>query len=382
MAAIPAFGRAAPFDLPADRTWLNASYMTPDAVPVRAAAEQALDRTAAPWTVHAEDFFSSGEVLRQRFAAIVNADAEGVALVPAVSYGMSTLAANLSLDAGQQIVVIEDQYPSNVYPWRRLAERTAASIVTVARPTDLDWASAVLDAIDDSTGLVAVPNVHWSDGSLLDLVAIGAAARSVGARLVVDGSQSFGVLPFDVAEVQPDAICAVGYKWLLGPYALGYLWVAPELRDGDPLEQGWMTRVGSHDFAHLAEYRDGWQPGARRYDVGEASHFLLAPMAIAALDLVLAYSPSAIADHLRGLTSRIEDGARDLGLAPVPAKRRGDHLIGLRFPDNPPATLVDTLAAARVHVSVRGSAVRVSPHVYNTLEDAERLLDVLASTIG
>ena len=151
---------------------------------------------------------------------------EGVAIIPSASYGVATAAANIPVAPGQTIVLLEDQFPSNVYPWRELAVRTGATIITVARPADFDWTAALLAQIDERTAVVAVPNCHWTDGSLIDLPRVGERAHAVGAALVVDGAQSVGAHPLSVADVQPDFLVVVTYKWLLGPYSLGFLYVA------------------------------------------------------------------------------------------------------------------------------------------------------------
>jgi len=305
-----------------------------------------------------------------------------VAIVPSVSYGVAVAAANVAAGPGRGIVVLAEQFPSNVLPWRELARRREAPLVTVARPADGDWTTALLARIDAGTGVVAVPHAHWTDGGLVDLVRVGERARAVGAALVVDATQSLGAVPLDVAAVRPDFLVAACYKWLLGPYAVGFLHVAPERRAGEPIEHNWIARAGSEDFTGLVEYRDDFQPGARRFDVGERSNFSLLPPAIAGLRQLLAWGVPSIELTIRALTDRIERGARQLGLEATPGALRGGHMLGVRFPDGAPKDLAARLAAANVHVSVRGDALRVSPHVYNTAAEADRLLAVLAGGSG
>ena len=186
----------------------------------------------------------------------------------------------------------------------------------------------VLDAIDDRTAVVAVPNCHWTDGSLLDLVEVGKVARDVGSALVVDATQSLGAMPFSVTTIQPDFVVAAGYKWLLGPFGLGYMWVAPERRDGAPIEENWITRLGADDFAGLVDYRDEYAPGARRFDVGERSSFQLVPMATAALEEILAWGVDEVAQRLGSITATIEQMATERGLSTIDS--RASHLIGMR----------------------------------------------------
>ncbi|MFP2907758.1 aminotransferase class V-fold PLP-dependent enzyme [Pyxidicoccus sp. 3LFB2] len=366
------------FELPDSVTYLNCAYMSPQLRSVRAAGEAALAMKAQPWRLKPEDFFTHSERLRGLFARLVGADADGVALVPSVSYGMAVAAANLRVREGERLVVLAEEFPSNLYPWRELARRSRAQLATVARPRDGDWTRAVLDAVDAHCALVAVPHCHWTDGSWLDLERVGERARQVGATLVVDGTQSVGALPLDVARVRPDFLVVAGYKWLMGPYSQGYLYVAPEHREGVPLEQSWILREGSEDFSRLVDYRDAYQPGARRFDVGERSNFQLVPMASAALEQLLTWGVEDIQRTLSSLTAQIARGATALHLEVAPEAHRAGHLIGLRRPGGYAPTVAQRLAAQDIHVSVRGDNLRVAPHLYNTPEDVDRLLAALA----
>lgn len=369
------------FEIPNEVTYLNCAYMSPLPRASREAGQAAVARKSHPWTISAQDFFNEAETARSLFADVIGGDMDGIAIIPSASYGVSIAAANIPLRRGQTIVLLEDQFPSNVYPWRDLAAQTGATIVTVPRPPDFDWTTALLEYIDERTGVVAIPHCHWTDGSLIDLSRVGARVRAVGAALVVDGAQSVGAYPFSVADVQPDFLVAVTYKWLLGPYSLGFLYAAPHRRRGKPLEPNWITRENSEDFAGLVEYRDTFQPGARRYDMGERANFALMPIAIASLRQILAWRVEEIAAALRDLTKYIEDEARRIGLDPVPSERRVGHLIGLRSNAALPSDMGKTLAAAGVYVSQRGNAIRVSPHLYNTREECDRLFEVLARVL-
>ncbi len=366
------------FDIPDEIAYLNCSYMSPLPRASREAGQSGVARKSEPWKISAQDFFSESETARGLFAELIGGDRDGVAIIPSASYGIGLAAANLPLASGQTIVLLEDQFPSNVYPWRDLAARAGATIVTVLRPPDFDWTAALLAQIDERTGIVAVPHCHWTDGSLIDLARIGERARSVGAALVVDGAQSVGAHPFSVAEIQPDFLVAVTYKWLLGPYSLGFVYVAPRWREGVPLESNWITREQSEDFNGLVNYRDTFQPGTRRYDMGERSNFALMPIAIASLRQLLEWRVEEIAATLRELTAHIEEGARRVGLDPVPGERRVGHLIGLRSSAPLQPDLSKQLAAEGIYVSFRGNAIRVSPHLYNTHEEVDRLFQALA----
>lgn len=364
------------FDLPDDRVYLNCAYMAPQLRSVTAAGVAAVRLKAHPWQVGVADFFEQSERLRGLFARLVGGDADGVALIPAVSYGVGVAAANLPVTAGQRIVLLDEQFPSNVYPWREVARAAGARVEHVARGAD-GWTASLLEALDTDVAVVAVPNCHWTDGSVVDLEALGSACRGVGAALVVDATQSVGAHPLDVGRIQPDFVVAAGYKWLLGPYALGYLWCAPRWRAGRPVEHNWLNREASEDFAGLVRYRDGFQTGARRYDVGERSNFALVPMAVTALEQVLAWGVPGIVAHCAALTARIEALAKERGWSASPASARVAHLTGVRVPSGLPAGLVGALAERRIHVSVRGDSIRVAPYLYNDAADVDALFGAL-----
>ncbi len=369
------------FEIPEGICYLNCAYMSPQLRSAREIGELAVSRKSRPWEITPGDFFEDAEKTRALFARLTGAEADGVALIPSVSYGMAVAAANVEVKPGENILILEDQFPSNVYPWRELAAREDARLVTVPRPAGHDWTTAVLGHLDEDTAVVAVPNCHWTDGSLLDLARVGEGARQAGAALVVDAIQSLGAHPFDVGEVRPDFLVASAYKWLLGPYGVGFMYVGEEHREGAPIEHNWINRRGSEDFSRLVGYQDAFQPGARRYDVGERSNFVLLPMANEALRQILDWGVENVSETIGGLIDLIETEAKERGIEAIPAKRRARHMIGLKPGSAVPEDLAVRLAEKGVFVSVRGESVRVSPHLYNTAEDVDHLFATLAKTL-
>jgi selenocysteine lyase/cysteine desulfurase len=365
------------FEIPEDIVYLNCAYMSPQLRPAREAGEKAVSRKSRPWEITPDLFFEDAEEIRALFARLVGGDTEGVAIVPSVSYGISVAAANVPVREGEKLIILEDQFPSNVYAWRELADRSGARLVTLPRPEDLDWGRALIEEIDADTAVVAIPNCHWTDGSLVDLASVGESAHEAGAALVVDAIQSLGAYPFDVSEVRPDFLIATSYKWLLGPYGVGFMYVGEEYREGKPIEHNWINRRGSQDFSGLVDYQDAFQPGARRYDVGERSNFALLPMAAEALRQLLDWGVENVSETIGTLTDLIEEKAGELGIVTIPKERRARHMIGLMLGPDAPDDLARRLTTHNVFVSVRGESVRVSPHLYNTEEDVDRLFEVL-----
>lgn len=369
------------FDIPEDIAYFNCAYLGPLSNAVVAAGRQAAARKAHPWEIGSDDFFTETEIARGLFARIIHANDEDVAIIPAASYGISVAARNLPLKEDDGVVLLAEQFPSNVYAWRESAADAGARVVTVERPEHGDLTRAVLDAMDERTAIVALPNCHWADGALLDLVRIGDTCRSLGASLVLDVTQSAGVMPLDVRAIRPDFLVAACYKWLLGPYNTGFLYVAPHRQDGKPLEYNWRARIGSDDFAGLVNYQDRFLPGALRFDVGECANFHTMPAVIAALQQILDWDAAAIAETLAARNASIAARAAALGLECLGAQQRAGHFLGLRFPRGVPDGLLEELRRAHVFVSVRGDSLRITPHLYNDDADEERLLHALERAI-
>lgn len=377
------------FDLPEHLHYLNCAFMAPLSTRVASAGHQALDRLRNPSQLDAEDFFTDGEETRRLFGRLIGAaDHTSVAIVPSVSYALATAARNLPVEAGDNIVVLHEQFPSNVYTWRRRCQDAGAELRVVAPPADAEenrgavWNARILESIDRRTQVVAIPELHWADGTRFDLEPISQRARDCGAALVVDGTQSVGASPFDVARVQPDALVCAGYKWLTGPYGLGLAYLGPRFDDGVPLEENWISRRGSEDFAGLVAYRDDYQPGALRYDVGERSNFILLPMLKTALTQVLEWTPTAVQEYCRALTEPAIVRLRHLGCRIETNDWRHPHLFGIRLPgETERARVAAALGAHRVRVSQRGSSVRVAPHLYNSEADLDALVTAVTDVL-
>ena len=220
--------------------------------------------------------------------------------------------------------------------------------------------------------------MHWTDGTLFDLVEVGRRCREVGAALVVDATQSVGAMPFDVEAVQPDMLTCATYKWLLGPYSVSLAYFGPRFDDGVPLEETWIARDHSEDFQNLVDYQDAYQRGAVRYDVSERANFFLLPIAAASLELLLEWKPERIQAYCAELTRDMLVEAGELGYSVEDERWRGSHLFGLRMPEGVDlASLKQKLADRNVSASLRGTALRLAPYVYNDLDDVDALMDVL-----
>ena len=371
------------FRIPPGWHYLNCAYMAPLARPVEAAGIAALRRQRIPWQIGPESFFQPAEQVRERFARLIGlANPDRVAVLPSVSYGMAILTRNVPLGRGQEIILPAEDFPSSVYPWARLAQEQGGLLRMIPPPTEgrdrgRRWNERLLEAISTRTAVVLVPPVHWTDGTRFDLEAIGRRAREVGACFVVDGTQAIGALPWSIEAVRPDALLCAGYKWLLGPYGVTVGYFGPRFEGAVPLEESWLNRQGSEDFARLVEYPQSYRPGARRFDVGQRSPVLLSMLA-EALSLLLRWGPEAISRHARRLAEPFWEAVSELGYEVNAEPYRTPHLFGLRGIDAQRLrALGNALRRCRICVSIRGTVLRISLHLYNQAEDTEALLEVL-----
>ncbi|MBC8346546.1 MAG: aminotransferase class V-fold PLP-dependent enzyme [Candidatus Marinimicrobia bacterium] len=368
------------FDIPNEVTYLNCAYLSPQLKSVQAAGIQGVSGKSSPWELMPQDFFTESELCRTLFAEIMGADRENVAFIPSASYGIAVAAANLKLKSGDEVVVLAEQFPSNYYVWKHVANLAGASIRTVPK-TDSDTTAVVLDTIIEKTAIVAIPNCHWADGASIDIQSVSDRCAEVGAALVLDLSQSAGVMSIDLDAVNPDFVITVGYKWLLGPYSFGYMIINKKHHDGPPLEYNWMARENSEDFSDLVLYRDAFQPGARKFDVGERSNFVLMPMAMAALKQISEWGVGNIENSLSHFTDEIAKRAFDLGLTIRNKKQRAPHLLGIQFQNGVPNHLTESLKRENIYVSVRGNSMRIAPYLYNTNKDIDRLFSAIKQSL-
>ena len=371
------------FDIPEEIAFFNIAYYSPQLNETMNRLLVGAVAKSHPWERVTADFFDDAETIRTLASTIFGGDSDGYAVVPSASYGLSTAARALEphLKAGDRILIAAEEFPSNVFPWQRTAKEVGASVVTVPYPDDGDWTRAIASRIDKSVKVVATANCHWTNGAYIDLPTIGKACRDAGSILVVDVTQSLGVMPLPMDEVQPDFLVAAGYKWLLCPYGFSLLYVAEQWRDARPLEESWFARSNARDFTSLAEYSYTYMPGARRFEVGEKCTAII-PGAIAALEQIGAWGIGNIAETLASINGRIGTHLEQLGFQLPDEAQRCPHMLGALLPEGQTGDLVGALRKENIYISQRGNALRFAPHLYINSHDEERLMEALERLIG
>jgi len=225
---------------------------------------------------------------------------------------------------------------------------------------------------------VALEQAHWTDGVLFDLERIGARCRQVGAILVIDATQTVGAMPFDVRRVQPDLLVVHSYKSMLSNYGLGFAVFSDRFLDASPLEESWLTRAGSENFARLVDYQDAYAKGMRRFDTSLRANPILISMLEAACELLLEWGPGRIREYLLNIERRPIARMTSEGFEIADEQDRCANLFGIKLLHGmDPELCRQELKKRNIHVAVRGDSVRVSPHVYNDERDMDRLVDAL-----
>jgi selenocysteine lyase/cysteine desulfurase len=369
------------FSIPDDVTYLDAAYMSPIPNVAADAGREGVLVKAAPWDMTINSYYGEVERARELAASFIGATIDDIGVIPATSYGIAVAAANVHVVPGSVIIMMDNEHTSHRYAWYELAQRKGAKVVIVSRKPDEDWGSALATAIANSQAPVAVVAgtiVHWFEGMTVDIQAVSDAAHAAGAALVMDGTQWVGAVPFDVAKVRPDFLSFATYKFLLGPYRLAFLYADKKWQEaGRPIEfHSWNRKGGERPDFYLETMPD-YLPGGRRFDMGERSDFAVLPIAISALELLQTWGAQAVFERLVHLNKVIwqEAEARAFG-GPRP-DLRAPHIsvveLGERFrPD-----LANNLKSNKVFVTVRGTKMRITPHVYNEEQDISRLFELV-----
>jgi selenocysteine lyase/cysteine desulfurase len=370
----------AAFDIPRDVCYLNAASYSPLPRKTLEAARAAVGRKGQPWLIDNDFAQAQYERTRKAAAALIDAAPDDVALTPSVGYGVSTAAKILAVPAGARVLVLENDHSSAVLDWMTRAGQGGFTVDAVRQPGHGDWTAAVLGAIERPgaapIAIASISSVHWSDGGVVDLGCVALALRARGAALLIDATHSVGVLDVDVQKLDPDFVVFPTYKWLIGPYARAFLYVAKRHQHGVPLEQTTSGRraVRSEHEVYFADL--AYVDNARRFDMGERDHFISMEMAAIGMEMMHAWGRPAIVARLAMLTRRLAEGLNDMGAAIPDPHVRAPHILSLSFPHGMPQNLIAKLAAENVYVAPRLGRLRISPHVYNDEEDVDRFIDV------
>jgi cysteine desulfurase / selenocysteine lyase len=364
-------------------TYLNVAGNGPMPKVSLRAAQAAIEWKKFPQLVPDEAYFDVPNRIRTSIAELIGAKADEIALTTGASTGMAAVAYGLSWKPGDEVITAKGEFPLQYTTWRPMEEREGLTLKVVAPSERFITAEDLIAALTPKTRLVSVSLTRFDDGSMVDAAKLAAACHAQGTLLLLDASQCCGAIPMKVDELGADFIVCAGYKWLLSPYGTGFFWVrsehAAKLRPG-PFY--WTAAEGASHFGSLVFSQPKMAAGARRWDAAEtASYFNLSAMAVS-LEFVLRMKPETVAAHNRALMELMFERLpkdRCVAASPLDAARRGPYACFSGRTPEKTAELYKKLQAENVFVSLREGNLRVSPHVFNTERDIDRLIAVVTA---
>jgi cysteine desulfurase/selenocysteine lyase len=360
--------------------YLDCAYQGPFPRTTVARLQEAIKLKCHPERLEAPEYFRLPERVRGRLANLVGADPSEIALTNSATQGIGIVAAGLGLVAGDEVVIASCNFPANLFTWlhlRRLGVR-----VQVLKPAgDRVRVEDVVGVLTPRTRVLALDWVGYTSGARLDLATFGELVHRQGGIFVVDGTQGVGALEIDVRQLPVDVLAVAAYKWLLGPYGTGFVFLRSEVQDRLELPVvNWMSVEGSEDFDALPTEEFTLPRAARIFDVPETSNFLNLNALEASLEFVERAGVRTVTEHCARLLDRLAEGLERKGYRLRDWTDAEQHSTILGFQaDSQEATtkLHQKLRANNVAVSLRHGTIRVSPYLYNTEADIDRLLSVV-----
>jgi len=369
--------RAQEFPWAGGTTYLDHASIGPTPERTRRAGEAYLGRRSRPYELTHDDLFGAFDAARRAVAGLIGATIDEIALATNTSYGLGVAARALPWLPGDIVVASDREFPANVYPWKRLADRGVS--LELVPTTGAGWPDEdrlVERLADPRVRCLAVSLTQFANGYTVDLARLSRVTRELGKYLVVDAIQAVGQRPLDVRETPVDILACGAQKWLLSPWGSGFLYVRRELIPAlEPVLAGWMAFEGTDDFSRMTQYQDALRENARRFELITLPYQDFVGMT-ASLALLAELGVEAIARHLATLQGPVLAWADQHGVRVTsPTGAAGSGIICVA-----PPRLEEShraLREARIYCSLREGALRLAPHCYNTLEEMGRVTEVL-----
>ncbi|WP_310554999.1 aminotransferase class V-fold PLP-dependent enzyme [Flavobacterium sp.] len=363
--------------------YLNCAYMSPLLKSVEEAGINGMIGKRNPFLIKTTHFFELAETTKQNIGKLINAPSKNIAIIPSVSYGLASAIANLPLQNGNKAVVVGNEFPSGYNEIKKWCDGNKKELQIIPEPINSntkgrDWNTTILENIDKDTAVVVISSVHWTDGTKFDLKSIGQKCVENDVVFIVDGTQSVGAAIIDVQLYNIDVLVCAAYKWLLGPYSIGFGYYSNRFANGIPLEEAWVNRSNAEDFTKLTQYTNEYKEGSNRYNVGEYSNFILLPMFNTAVEQLLDWNVENIENYCENLSKPLIAFLGKSNYTIEEPEYRSKHLFGISLPTSLNLNmLLAALEEHKIYVSVRGQSIRVSVNVFNTPEDINALQAIL-----
>lgn len=365
----------------APTVYLDCAYQGPFPRAAIARIQRAIELKSHPERLGSREYFDLPERVRARLANLIGAGPAEIALTNSVTQGIGIVSAGLDLGSGDEVVVASSNFPSNLYSWLHLRRRGVC--IQVVKPVcGRVRVEDVKAALTPRTRVLALDWVAYSDGVAIDLAAMGELAHRQGSIFVVDGTQGAGAIELNLRGLPVDVFAVAAYKWLLGPYGTGFVYLDPNVRDRLELEViNWLSVEGSENFEDLPSDQFTLPKAARVFDVPETANFLNLYALEASLEYLEGVGVRRISEHCARVLDRLEEGLRQQGHAVIRGARSEcrSAIVGFRGESiEVTVALHQKLRANHLAVSLRNGIIRVSPHLYNDESDIDKLLAVVS----
>jgi len=361
-----------------DATYLNLAAQSPMPKVAHRAVQTAIEWKKFPHHIADSAYFEVPNRIRASIAKLIGASSEEIALTTGASSGMSAVAYGLTWKPGDEVLTARGEFPLQYTTWKPMEAREGIVVKVVAPRERFITADDFLAAMTPRTRLVSVSLVRFDNAVLLDAARIAAACHAQGALLLLDVSQACGGMPLDVNVLGADFMVCAGYKWLLSPYGTGFFWARNE--HTEKMRPGpfyWAAAEGAENFHSLAFENPKPVRGARRWDMAETSNYFNFAAMDASLQFVLQFGPETVEAHNRKLIDFLFERLpkdRCVAASPLDSAHRGPYgCFAARTPEKT-AELYQKLVKEKIIISLREGNIRVSPHLYNTERDIDRLI--------
>jgi cysteine desulfurase/selenocysteine lyase len=366
-----------------EATYLNFAGESPMPKVAFRALQASMEWKKFPQRVPDTALFDVPNRVRASIAKLINGKPEEIALTTGASTGIAAVAYGLNWAPGDEIITASREFPLQYTTWKPLEAREGVKMKVVSPRERFIGADDFIAALTPKTRLVSVSMVRFDNAVLLDAARLAAACHAQGTLLLLDVSQCCGALPMDVAALGADFLICAGYKWLLGPFGTGYFWAKSEhIANMRPGPFYWMAAEGADNFAalNLADPKPSRE--ARRWDVAETANYFNLAAVDASLEFVLRTGPETVLRHNHKLIDFMYERLpkdRCVPASPLDSAQRGPYgCFAARTPEKTVA-LYERLRKENVVVSLREGNIRVSPHLYNTERDIDRLISVVTA---
>lgn len=366
------------FPVTKEYVYLNHAAVCPISLPV---AERMLEYTSDLLNhgfVHFEKWGNRVKKVRQLAAQFINAEADEIAFAPNTSSGLAFVANGIDWKSGDNIVTADCEFPANLMPWRRVSREYGVELrMAREREGRLD-AEEILSLIDSRTRVVSLSFVEYASGFRNDLATIGRHCRERGVLFVVDAIQGLGALKLDVQACSIDALSADAHKFLLGPDGVALFYVSRQAMERiQPTVVGWMSVANPFDFINANQ---PYAAAARRFEPGALNTVGITGLG-AAIELFLQIGLERIENHLLELGGYLSERLTARGYQVVSSRRPGEGsaVVCCRHDKFSADELYRILNEQHIITTPRLGRLRISPHLYNTREDIDRLIETLPS---